>query len=37
MEKSQTEAIVASMEVSRAETMEIDITQPLQKIGRAHV
>ncbi len=32
MEKSQTEAIVASMEVSRTETMEIDITQPLQTL-----
>lgn len=32
MEKSQTEAIVASMEVSRAEMMEVDISQPLQTL-----
>lgn len=32
MEKSQTEAIVASMEMSRAELMDIDISQPLQTL-----
>ncbi len=32
MEKTQAEAVYATMEVSRAELSEVDITQPLQTL-----
>ena len=32
MDRSQAELMVASMEISRAENMEVDISQPLQTL-----
>ena len=32
MDRTQAEAMVASMEISRVETMEIDISKPIQTL-----
>ena len=32
MDRTQAEAMVASMEISRVETMEVDISKPIQTL-----